>query len=141
MSILDWFSSSSKTVDNVMDKDNGLLAQVGGWIGGMNFTEEERAETNLKLADGISNFVKMTLQENTKRSKTRREIAVLWIKAQLIMIFWVMLIAPFDRELAKFYATIVFGTLMISGTLAVLAFFFGSHMLSSHLGFNKKPPK
>jgi len=28
-----WFSSD-KVVNNILDKDNGLLAQAGSWIGG-----------------------------------------------------------------------------------------------------------
>lgn len=137
---MSWFSkliSTEKAVDNVLDKDNGLLTQVGGWIGNMNFTDEERAKMNAKMVEGVSSFVKMTLSENTERSITRRAVAVTWIKAQLAMIFITMMVAPLDMEMAKFYFSIAFGTLMISGTLAIIGFFFGAHMLSSHLGFNK----
>jgi len=35
---------TDKAVDNLLDKDNGLLTQVGGWIGGLKHTEEEKAE-------------------------------------------------------------------------------------------------
>ena len=35
---------TDKAVDNILDKDNGLLTQVGGWIGGLKHTEEEKAE-------------------------------------------------------------------------------------------------
>lgn len=133
MSWLTSLFSSGKTVDNVMDKDNGLLTQVGGWIGNMNFTKEEQAKMNLATGEAVATFVASTLSENTVRSKTRREVAILWIKAQLIMIFWVMLVAPFDMELAKFYAGIVFGTLMLSGTLSVIAFFFGPYMIGKHM--------
>jgi hypothetical protein len=38
--------AADKAVDNVMDKDNGLLAQAGNWIGGFNYTEEEKAEAD-----------------------------------------------------------------------------------------------
>jgi len=141
---MSWFTNlftSSKTVDNVMDKDNGLLSQVGGWVGNMQFTEEEQAKMNLKMADSVADFVKMTLSENTERSKTRRSVAVLWIRVQLFMLLIVMAVAPFDMELAKFYISIAFGTLMISGTLAIIAFFFGAHMLSNHIGIGKKQDK
>lgn len=137
MSFFNWFKSTPKVVDNVLDKDNGLLTQVGGWIGNMNFTAEEQAKMNERMVNGVSSFVEMTLGENTERSKARREVAILWIKAQLAMIFITMIVAPFNMELAKFYLSIAFGTLMVAGTLAVLGFFFGSHMLSSHIGFNK----
>lgn len=137
---MSWWNliDTKKTVDNVMDKDNGLLSQVGGWIGGMNFTAEERAEMNAKMAEGVGAFVKMTLSENTERSKTRRAVAVMWIKAQLAMLFIVFMVAPLNMELAKFYLTIAFGTVMVGGTLSIIGFFFGAHMLSSHLGFNRK---
>jgi len=137
---MSWFSwlDTKKAADNVLDKENGLLSQVGGWIGGMNFTAEERAEMNARMVEGVSSFVKMTLSENTERSITRRAVAIMWIKAQLAMLFIVFLVAPFDMELAKFYLSIAFGTVMVGGTLSIIAFFFGAHMLSSHLGFNSK---
>lgn len=37
---------SEKAVDNILDKDSGLLARFGGWVGGFQFTEQERAEHN-----------------------------------------------------------------------------------------------
>jgi len=135
-----WFAnifSSSKAVDNVLDKDNGLLSQAGSWIGGMNFTAEEQAEFNERVSEGVSAFVKATLGENTERSKTRRMVAVLWIKAQIAMIFITMMVAPFNMELAKFYAGITFGTLMLTSTLSIIAFFFGPYMIGSHM-VNKK---
>lgn len=120
-----------KNVDDVFDKEKGLLTQVGGWIGNMQFTDEERSETKERLDASVASFVEMSLKESTQRSKTRRSIAILWLKFQLALIAIVMAAAPFQMELAKFYAEIAFGTLMVSGTLSVMAFFFGSHMIRS----------
>ena len=136
-----WFGKllgTDKVVNNVMDKDNGLLSQVGGWIGNMNFTDEERAKMNAKMVEGVGSFVKMTLGENTERSKARRAVAIMWIKAQLAMIFITMLVAPLDMEIAEFYFSIAFGSVMVGGSLAIIGFFFGAHMLSSHMGFGKE---
>ena len=83
---LSWFGTSkqvAKTADDLFDKDKGLLTQVGSWVGNMKFTDEEQAELNVKIADKAADFVASTLSENTERSKTRRQIAVLWIKTQL----------------------------------------------------------
>lgn len=44
-----WFArlvGTDKAVDNILDKDNGLLAKAGSWFGGLNYTEEEKAEAN-----------------------------------------------------------------------------------------------
>ena len=38
---------TEKAVNNLVDKDNGLLAQAGSWVGGLSYTDEEKAENNL----------------------------------------------------------------------------------------------
>jgi len=46
MSIFGNLFGTKEVVDNLVDKDSGLLAQVGGWIGNMEYTDEERAKAN-----------------------------------------------------------------------------------------------
>jgi hypothetical protein len=36
--------SNNKAVDDVLDKDSGLLVKAGTWIGNLNYTEEEKAK-------------------------------------------------------------------------------------------------
>ena len=124
------FTWGEKTRDDVLDKDNGLLAQVGGWIGNMNLTQEEVIEFNNKTVTSVQEFVKATLGESTERSKTRRAIAVLWIKAQLGIVLMCCIAAPFDMVLAEFYFKLATSTLMITVTTAICIFFFGSHGLA-----------
>lgn len=125
-------SWSEKSTDDILDKDNGLLTQVGGWIGNMNLTEEEVIEFNAKTVTSVQEFVKATLSESTGRSKTRRAIAVLWIKAQLAIVLMCCIAAPFNMELARFYFELATSTLMITVTTAICIFFFGSHGLARH---------
>ena len=124
-----WFSSD-KVVNNILDKDNGLLAQAGSWIGGLNLTPEEVMEQNAATVVSVQAFVKDTLSENTQRSKTRRSIAVLWIKTQLSLILMCCIAAPWNLELANFYFDLATSTLMITVTTAISIFFFGSHGLA-----------
>jgi hypothetical protein len=37
---------TNKAVENLLDKDNGLLKGVGGWIDDFSYTDEEKAESN-----------------------------------------------------------------------------------------------
>ncbi len=42
-----WFGrlvGTDKAIDNLLDKNEGLLVRAGGWIGGLKHTEEEKAE-------------------------------------------------------------------------------------------------
>lgn len=132
------FFSVGKTTDNIFDKDNGLLTQAGGWINNLQHTSQEIAADNKEMIKAGNEFVKATLDENTIRSRTRRMVAVGWIKTQIAMILITMIVAPFDMELAKFYAGIAFGWLMTTGTLAVIGFFFGTHMLRARLNIPQK---
>lgn len=131
-----WFSnlfSSSKTVDDVFDKDSGLLSQAGAWIGNMQFTDEEQSEAKAELNKGVATFVASSLSENTVRSKTRRTIAKLWICVELFLVLLTCAIAPFNTELAKFYWSIATSELMFWGTMAIISFFFGSYMLNQRI--------
>ena len=80
MSWLSWFSSAPKVIDDVMDKDNGLISQVGGWIGNMKLTDEEVLEANAKTVLLVQDYAIKTLDENSERSKSRREIANLIVQ-------------------------------------------------------------
>ncbi len=69
MSIFNWFTSSPKIVDDVLDKENGLISQVGSWIGRMDLTPEEVMTQNAKTVESVQVFVKNTLDESQERSK------------------------------------------------------------------------
>ena len=127
---MSWFSKligSDKVIDNVLDKDNGLLSKVGGWVGNMSLTPEEVIEFNAKTTESVQVFVAATLAESTDRSRTRRSIAVLWIKAQLGIVLMCCIAAPWNVALAEFYFRLATSTLMITVTTAICIFFFGSH--------------
>lgn len=130
-----WFNPLSwgdKVVDNVLDKNDGLLTQVGGWIGGMDFTDQERAEYNMKIADKASEFVGSTLQENTARSTTRRMVAVLWIKVQLALILMTAICIPWDMAVANKYFELATSEVMIWGTGSIIVFFFGGYVWGTY---------
>jgi len=132
MSFFSWFSSTPKVIDNVLDKDNGLLTQVGNWIGNMKLTDEEVMEQNARTVASVQEFVKATLNESTGRSTTRRSVAVLWIKTQLGIVLMGCIAAPFNMELAEYYAMVATSTLMVMGTTAIIIFFFGSQGLARY---------
>ena len=132
MGLFSFLSTSAKAQEDILDKDSGLIAKLGGWIGNMNLTKEEVLEFNVKTVASVQAFVAATLSESTDRSKTRRSIAVLWIKAQLAMVLMSCICAPWDLELAGFYGELATSSLMITGTTAIIIFFFGSHGVAKY---------
>ena len=132
MGALSFLFKSAKAQDDILDKDSGLIAKLGGWVGNMNLTKEEVLEFNAKTVMSVQAFAAATLNESTDRSKTRRSIAVLWIKAQLAMVLMACISAPWNLELAAFYGELATSSLMITGTTAIIIFFFGSHGVAKY---------
>ena len=132
---MSWYNPLSwgdKVADNVLDKDNGLLTQVGSWIGGQQYTEEEQAEANTDLRKGVTAYAIASMGENSLRSRARREIAKMWIRTQLGLVLMCAIAAPWDMVLAEFYYRLATSNVMLGGTMAIITFFFGSYMLTRH---------
>lgn len=121
---------SSKGADNVMKVASG----VGGWIDGMNFTEQEKAEYNGKMIEAAGKFMEQTVGENTERSITRRQLALLVIRFELILLSLVVVLYKFDPEYAKFIYTIATTDPMNYLVLGIGAFFFMAHIVRASKG-------
>lgn len=51
MGVLGRLFGTDKAVDDMLDKDDGLVAKAGEWLGNQQFTEEEKAEHRLKTRE------------------------------------------------------------------------------------------
>ena len=132
MSILDFFKAAPKAANDVLDKDNGLISQFGGWIDRGNFTDQEKATMSTETYKDIRAFVVDTLEESTDRSKTRREIATLIIKFFVLMLFMCGMTYPIDPEWSAVWFNLA-TSLSVGGLVtAISIFFFGSHAVSKH---------
>lgn len=143
---MSWYNPSTwlaapKLVDNVFDKDNGLLTQVGTFIGNQSYSEQEKAIDQKALATAVQTFAVATMGENTDRSKTRRKLAVKWFDMHIWLIkLWVLFFA-LDKAMAGFkqpplnlsgdFSQITFSGSIWAVTSGIGIFFWGSHALRS----------
>ena len=51
MGFLGKLFGTDKAVDNILDKENGLLARAGSWVDGLSHTEQEKAEDRQKTRE------------------------------------------------------------------------------------------
>jgi len=124
--------ASAKTTNDIFDKDRGLLTQVGGWIGNMQYTDEERAETDSANLQAVRTFVVDTLSENTDRSVARRQIAVEFMRFYMLMLFMCVMTFPVDKEWSMMIFNIA-TSLAVGGLVtSISVFFFGSHAMAKH---------
>ena len=42
---------TDKAVDSLLDKDKGLLVRAGGWVDGLSYTDQEKAENSLLVKE------------------------------------------------------------------------------------------
>ena len=96
---------------------------IAGGIDKLAFTQQERADLNVLLADKVADYAKDTLSENTVRSKARRLIAYC-----IVFVYLSVLIAGIfiDNEHLRLLAT---NSPIQTAFIMVLAFFFGGYYL------------
>ena len=134
--IKNFFLGTPKAVDDVLDKDSGHLAKIGQWIGNQQFTDQEQADLNYKIGEAVQKFAVDTLDENTDRSKARREVGVFVVKFYCLLVFMGAMVFPVNPAWAELIITLSTSWglgLLVSG---VAAFFFGVHV---QRGMAKKP--
>ena len=95
------------------------------------FTKEEKSEAAKALADAQLEFVKLSVNENSIRSITRRYLAIAIVSVFLVLILAAVVSYAYDRE----YAAFIFRVAEHMNTLVMMVagFFFGAYMLGSHL--------
>lgn len=139
MSLFSWLSNNTKAVDDVLDKDSGLLAKAGGWFDRLSYTDEEQAEAKAKRLSAYTNWFETTLSENTERSKTRRKVAVDWIRVQLFLILLTAITIFWDEEKAQSLFELATSQLMVWGTGSIIVFFFGGYVWGNYIAKPKNP--
>lgn len=93
------------------------------------YTNEERSEHDIQVADSVVEFYKMTLDESTIRSKTRRFVAIIIISVFLLITIMYALL-PFFGIKTDHLEPLVFNSPLATGFITVIAFFFGGYYIS-----------
>jgi len=116
---------SSNGADNVMKVASG----IGSWIDEGKFTDQEKAEHAAALIPHFQTFMNSTVGENTKRSLTRRDIAIWIIRTEIILLICSAILFKIDLEWSKYIYQICTDSPLGLLTLGVGAFFFGTHLV------------
>jgi len=119
------FGGSKPGADNVMQIAKG----VGGWVDGLKLTDQERMEFNGQMLSKWGDWFSATAAENTERSRTRRDIAIWIIRAEISLLFSSVVIFKFDKQWSEYIFRVATGEPMSFLVLGVGAFFFGAHLV------------
>ena len=126
---------SKKAVDNILDKDSGLLAKAGSWVGNMNYTDEEKAEANQATREwGIRQLEALTPFKVVQRILAFT-VALMWVFGGVNYIGAVWVEAFYDVEVSEKIGRFIFSDYVLWPTMAVFALYFSGGVINS---FNTK---
>ncbi|MBS2100715.1 hypothetical protein [Carboxylicivirga linearis] len=106
-----------------------VFDSVSSGVDKLAFTQEERADFNMKISDKVSEFVGSSLSENTERSKARRTIAYIVVANFFALIWAVIILYFFNENAATFVKGMAVEWQVPTAFIMVLAFFFSAYLL------------
>lgn len=124
------FGAGQNGQDNVMRVASG----IGGWIDGLKLTDQEKQEFQGDMVKHYSDFMASTVNENTERSRARRDIALWIIKLEAFFLVFSLIVFKFDPLWAKYSYQVATDSPWGYLTLGVGAFFFGAHLVRAAKG-------
>ncbi len=134
-----------KITTDIFDRKDGLLVKAGGFFNDLHLSDAEKLKYNIEAGKGVTDFVKATFGENTVKSKTRRELAVVWIKTQLHLIWINVILVPLailfpeqGKPMFDMMLKITLSWLMVGGTVTVMAYFFGTYGWGTYVKGGKR---
>jgi len=134
MSFIGKLFGAQQSIDSVLDKNDGHLAQIGQFIGNQQFTEQEKAVAMAGLTEAIRTFSISTANQSTERSQITRTIAILWIKVQLSLVLMsVMSLGLEDHYYFNMLWQITTSNVVMYGTFGVMTYFFGAYGWGAHI--------
>jgi len=122
-----------KITEDVFDSEKGLLVKAGGFLNDLHYSDAEKAKDTAAVGANITEFVKMSLQESTVKSQTRREFAVQWIRVQLVLIMVTVIAIPFNEKMATKLFEVATCNIMLWGTGSIIVFFFGGYVWGTYV--------
>lgn len=111
--------------DKVMKAAEG----VGNWVDNLQYTDQEKAQTNDKLIGIYAEYLQNTVNENSDRSITRRSLALWIIRTEVILLFISIALYKIDTAYSEYVYKVAVGEPMNYLVLGVGAFFFGAHLV------------
>ena len=136
--------ASTKSVEDITGTGKMIAEGLAQGADYLRFSEQERADYNLKGANVMLAFWDKVREENSLQSQARRELALLTLKSFFAMLFLAILcrvistfLAPF-MDVSKFIIEIALSGIVGGLVISIGAIYFGPHQLSKIVDFRKK---
>jgi hypothetical protein len=137
MNFLGKLFGTDKAVDNLLDKDKGLLVRAGGWINDLNYTDAEKADNQLLVRQwGIKQLEALAPFKIVQRIIAFAVTSLWWVVGINVMIaIWVEAVWP-DIQAREQMLQFAMSDYVFWPVLSVLSLYMGGGVLPNL--FNRK---
>jgi membrane-bound ClpP family serine protease len=118
---LDWFKAGNRAADTAAD----LIGDISSGIDLLKLTDEERIQYTQGGFKLHLKYMEQNIDQNSERSKARREIAKAIVYYYLSLLTFVALVYRFDPEWAKFILEMSVKMKLGIAFIAIIVFYFG----------------
>ncbi len=129
-----WFSAGGKAADAAVD----TVGDIRSALDVLFLTEEEKLQYRQKGMDQFLEFQKLNMEQNSERSKARREIAKLIVQAQALQLFVIGTAWLFNKAWAEFMLNLNIALKFGTAFFAVIVFYFGYYGVQGAIDKFKK---
>ncbi len=129
-----WFKVGGRAADAAVDTVGDIRSAIDVLV----LTEEEKIQYGQKGMDQFLEFQKLNMEQNSERSKARREIAFLIVKAQLLQLFVIGAAWVINKEWAEFLLKLNTALKIGAAFFAAIVFYFGYYGVQGAIDKYKK---
>ena len=134
MGVLGKLFGTDKAIDNLLDKDQGLLVRAGGWVDGLSHTDQEKAEDVQKTRDwGIRQLEALEPFKIVQRILAFAA-ALLWIIVGINVLVALWVDANTDIVIADKMMAFAFSDYVFWPVVTVFGLYFGGGVINSLKG-------
>ena len=134
MGILGRLLGTDKAIDNLLDKDQGLLVRAGSWVDGLSHTDQEKAEDVQKTRDwGIRQLEAIEPFKVTQRLLAFAA-AVFWIVVGVNVLVALWVDANTELVIADKMMAFAFSDYVFWPVVTVFGLYFGGGVISTLRG-------
>ena len=129
-----WFSAGDKAAGAAVD----TVGDIRSALDVLFLTEEEKLQYRQKGMDQFLEFQKLNTEQNSERSKARRDIAKLIVQAQCLQLFVIGTAWLFNKEWAEFMLRLNTALKFGIAFFAIICFYFGYYGVQGAIDKFKK---
>lgn len=123
---------TEKAINDITDKENGLLVRAGGWVDGLSHTDQEKAEHSLKVREWGLNQLEALAPFKVVQRILAFAISFVWIlvACNALAAMWVEALYP-ETKIVEVMLEFAFSDFVFWPVTVCYGLYFGGGLIES----------